>query len=277
MLEIVQSLSPKSFSIRMANFQTHLNGGIAVSGAVVLGLHGAGLVEPGKTLAYFALGVAGSLLPDIDADASRPVRVFFNLLGVTIAFALTLPLVDRFLPLDLALIWLGIFLGVRYLVLEVFTRLTVHRGIWHSWLGAAAAVLVTVNVAWWLLEQSARSSWIAGSMVGIGYLTHLLLDEIYSVDLLNSRVKRSFGTALKPFSLADPVSSVAMLAVVLGLAWLAPSLEGYPLAAPDLAQTLDPALEWGFTVFDRVLDQVKPYWHELTSWLEAAAASFESG
>jgi hypothetical protein len=39
-------------------------------------------------------------------------------------------------------------------------------------------------------------------MVGIGYLTHLVLDEFYSVDLFNRKIKRSFGTALKPFSLA---------------------------------------------------------------------------
>ena len=31
----------------------------------------------------------------------------------------------------------------------------------------------------------------------MGYLTHLILDEIYSVDVLDTRIKASFGTAVK--------------------------------------------------------------------------------
>ncbi len=36
-------------------------------------------------------------------------------------------------------------------------------------------------------------------MVTIGYIVHLVLDEIYSVDLKNRKIKKSFGTALKLF------------------------------------------------------------------------------
>ena len=85
-----------------------------------------------------------------------------------------------------------------------------------------AVSLAITDIAYWWMGEDARTAWGAGLMVGIGYLTHLVLDEVYSVDLLNSRVKRSFGTALKPFSLADPGSSFAMLVVVLALAWIAP-------------------------------------------------------
>ena len=56
----------------MADFHTHLNGGIFLSGASVVWLHGVGLVPTGQTLPLFALGVTGSLLPDIDADSSAP-------------------------------------------------------------------------------------------------------------------------------------------------------------------------------------------------------------
>lgn len=253
----------------MANFQIHLNGGILVSGALVLGLHGAGLVEPGTTLAYFALGVAGSLLPDIDSDTSKPVRAFFNVLGVAVAFALTLPLVEHLLPLDLALLWGGIFLTVRYLVLEAFTRLTVHRGIWHSWLGIAVSALATVNIAHWLFGQAPEGAWIAGLMVGLGYLTHLALDELYSVDLLNNRVKRSFGTALKPFSLADPRSSLGMLLAALVLAWLAPPLDWRPASLEGWSATLGERLSAALAA---LLDQLTPLWSNLGRWIEKALA-----
>ena len=58
-----------------------------------------------------------------------------------------------------------------------------------------------------------------------GYLTHLCLDEAASVDLLGNRVRRSFGTALKPFSVASPWASLAMLAGVLLLAITAPTAD----------------------------------------------------
>lgn len=206
----------------MANFKTHLNGGIFVSGGTVLALQGLGAVPQGQTLVLFALGVAGSLLPDVDADASAPVRAIFGALGAALAFAWTLPLVGRYPPLELAMIWAGLFLGVRFLLGEAFARFTVHRGIWHSWLAVGFSALAAANLAYWLLHLPAPAAWAAGLMVGLGYLTHLALDELFSVDLRNTGVRRSFGTALKPFSLKDPLSSLAMLAAVAALMWLAP-------------------------------------------------------
>ena len=64
----------------MADFQTHLYGGLVVSGVAVLSLHGSGLVTEGQTLMLFGLGVLGSLLPDIDADASLPVKEWERIL-----------------------------------------------------------------------------------------------------------------------------------------------------------------------------------------------------
>ena len=106
-----------------------------------------------------------------------------------------------------------------------FARFTVHRGIWHSWLGIAFATLATVDLAYWLLREPAQGAWVAGGMVGLGYFTHLCLDELSSVDLMSSRVSRSFGTALKPFSLSDPFSSLSMAAAVGALAWFAPAAD----------------------------------------------------
>jgi hypothetical protein len=40
-------------------------------------------------------------------------------------------------------------------------------------------------------------AWLAAGFMSIGFLTHLILDEIYSVDVMDTRIKASFGTALK--------------------------------------------------------------------------------
>jgi len=209
----------------VANFSAHLYGAAAVSSAASLGVYGLGWAGPELTQVLFFLGVAGGLLPDIDSDGSAPVRGFFTLLGVLTGFLVSFALVGHLAVVDLTLVWVGVFLLVRYGVFEAFARFTVHRGVWHSWLAAAFAGLAAANLAHHLFELPVWDAWLAGGFVTLGYLTHLCLDELASVDLLGRRVKRSFGTALKPFSLASPQATVAMLAGVLALAWLAPPVE----------------------------------------------------
>jgi hypothetical protein len=89
----------------------------------------------------------------------------------------------------------------------------------------AFAGLASANAAFHLAGLSPFESWLAGSFVALGYLTHLCLDEIASVDLLGNRVKRSFGSALKVFSLASPQASLGMLVAVIALSVSAPTLE----------------------------------------------------
>jgi hypothetical protein len=208
----------------MASFATHLYGAALVSSVAALSLYGNGLAGPQETQVCFILGVAGGLLPDIDADASKPVRGFFTLLAVVLAFFVAFTLVDSLTLLNVSLVWLGTFLLVRFGFFEAFARLTVHRGVWHSWLAVALASVVTANLAYWIFGTSERDAWLAGGFMGLGYVAHLSLDELASVDLWGHRVRRSFGTALKPFSLAAPWASLTMLIVVLALGYTAPSI-----------------------------------------------------
>jgi hypothetical protein len=60
-----------------------------------------------------------------------------------------------------------------------------------------------------------------------GFLTHLILDEIYSIDVHGVRLKKSFGTALKFYSTRGwwpNVSTYGKLVVLLVLAWGDPRL-----------------------------------------------------
>jgi len=208
----------------MANFAGHLYGAAAVSSVGALGVYSLGWTQPEQTQLLFLLGVAGGLLPDIDSDNSTPVRAFFTVLGVVSAFLVSFSLVGWFPVLQLALIWGATFVLVRYGVFEVFARFTVHRGVWHSWLGVAFAGLASTNAGFHLARLSAWDAWLVGGFVALGYVTHLLLDELASVDLLGNRVRRSFGTALKPFSVAHPWASLGMLAVVIALSIPAPTV-----------------------------------------------------
>ncbi|MCB2264351.1 MAG: metal-dependent hydrolase [Candidatus Thiosymbion ectosymbiont of Robbea hypermnestra] len=222
----------------MASFHGHLYGGAAVSAAAGLGVDSLGWARPDQVLALFVLGVAGGLLPDIDADNSTPVRILFTLLGVAAAFLVSLSLVDGISLVERILLWGAVFLLVRFGLFEAFARFTVHRGIWHSWLAGAFVTLGTVAAAYRLAGSSAWEAWLAGGFVALGYLTHLCLDEIASVDLRNNRVKRSFGTALKPFSLDSPAASVAMFLGALACFYLTPT------AAPVIAAVKGLHLDW---------------------------------
>lgn len=225
----------------MADFRTHLYGAAATGSLAALSVYTLGWSGPHYTLVLFLLAVAGGLLPDIDAPQSTPVRGFFSLLGVALAFAMTFPFAHRLPLMALAAIWTLVFLTVRFGIFSLFCRYTRHRGIWHSWLAALAAGLAGAALAFHVAGVGPWAAWLAGLFVTLGYLSHLLLDELASVDVQGRRLKRSLGSALKPFSLSSPGASLAMLAVVVLCAGLTPPLtpvlalaSHYGLNLPDL-------------------------------------------
>jgi len=196
----------------MADFRTHL--GVAAAGGAVVAHGGwqAGLWDAWQALPMLALVAFGGILPDIDADSSRAIRLVFNLLAVTAVVAGALLLQGRLSIGGLLLACGGLYLGVRHLAGALFARLTVHRGIWHSLLAAALCGLTTTALSHRLLAQPDVLAWGHGVALSLGFVLHLLLDELYSVDLTGARIKRSFGTALKPLDWRSPGNSLVMLA-----------------------------------------------------------------
>lgn len=205
----------------MANFRTHL-GVASVAGAAVAQCGWqAGQWSGWQALAVAALVAFGGILPDIDADQSQAIRLIFNILAVIAVVLAVLILQHRVTPAYLFAACGGIYLGVRYLAGAVFARFTVHRGLWHSLLAATVSGLSTTAISFSLLEQAERLAWIHGLMLMLGFVIHLALDELYSVDLTGARLKRSFGTALKLFSWQAPGSALMLVLVSAHLlSWL---------------------------------------------------------
>jgi hypothetical protein len=124
--------------------------------------------------------------------------------------------------LELVGIWAGTWLFVRWPLRLAFARFTVHRGIWHSLLmGLVVALAAGIAADGWL-GLPASTAWLVAGFVLLGYLTHLVLDEVASVDLLGRQVKRSFGSALKPASLRAWPASLALLGLGVLLLGLVP-------------------------------------------------------
>lgn len=195
----------------MANFKTHLLVAAGVSGIGALACMKAGIVGALETPWLLALGSFGGLLPDIDSDHSVPIRIAFNLLALALAFLALFAFASRYSVLELVAIWLGVFIGVRYVVLECFVRFTTHRGAVHSLLAAAFFGLSAVSLTRHLFNQSYAIAWLYGSFISFGFVIHLVLDEFFSVDLMNRRLKSSFGTALKLVSLKSWRGTLALL------------------------------------------------------------------
>lgn len=207
----------------MANFTTHIAVGIVVSGALATLTLAANVVTPGEILTLAFTGALGSVLPDIDLQKSRPSQAIFLGLGIFLAFAVLFKVGYQFSIAEMWLIWLATFVGVRFIGHNVFHRIAEHRGIFHSILAAAFFATLTSILYVFAFNSHPALAWLGGGFMFIGYITHLTLDELYSVDVYNERIKASFGTALKLIDMQRPYASGAMGAALALAIWFAPS------------------------------------------------------
>jgi hypothetical protein len=199
----------------MAGFKTH----IGFSGLLGIGYGGAAFVLydvplPTALLAGGLCTVSG-MLPDVDADTGRPLRE-------SMAFAaavVPMMMVDRFRALGfspelMVLAGAGVYLLIRFVVAHLLARYTVHRGMFHS----LPAAVIAGEVAFLLASGDVRLRIYKAGAVVIGYVAHLLLDELYSLEWRRGRLtlKRSFGTAIKLYSRSfwANVSAFAKLAIL---------------------------------------------------------------
>lgn len=206
----------------MANFSTHFSVAAIASGLTATAFLSADHISPSMAIWMAILGTIGGLLPDIDSDHSTSMKALFNLLAGFCCFILISHIYTQVTMLELLLYTSGLFITIRYAGKAIFERRTVHRGCCHSIAFIVLIALCCVHVSH-LIGHTNETSWLAGGFILFGGLVHLTLDEIYSVDLSNKRLKKSFGTALKPFSMANPIISLLQLAAIVLLFTTAPS------------------------------------------------------
>lgn len=181
----------------MANFTTHIAVGTLVSGALATVTLAADVVAPENLIAVTMAGMLGSVLPDIDLKDSRPSKAMFSGLAIFFSFVVLFSAADKLSIAEMFIAWLGTLVFVRYGAKAFFHSLSYHRGIWHSILAAVFCSVVTAIVYFWILRRHDGVAWLAAGFMFAGFLTHLILDEIYSVDVMDVRIKSSFGTAVK--------------------------------------------------------------------------------
>ena len=183
----------------MADFKTH----VATSTLLGVGYGSAAAVGFGFTgvegaLACCVTGIGG-MLPDLDSESGRPVREIF---GLTAALA-PMMLMRRLehwggTHEGAVLLAVLVYITIRYGGGIILGLLAVHRGMFHS-----IPALVIAAEATFLAYQSPsiRVKLLMAIGVAIGFASHLVLDEIYSVQWNGVRVKlkASAGSAVKLF------------------------------------------------------------------------------
>jgi hypothetical protein len=207
----------------MADFKVHLLSASAISGLVATSFFAAGIVSSQDVLLYSAMGTIGGILPDLDSDHSVPTQILFNFLGIAFAFLAMLTQIRKYSIAELLLIWLCIYIGIRYLAYKLFAKFTVHRGIIHSIPAGVLFWFATTALCSRVLHFTHFASWMSGFFVFIGYLIHLIFDEIYSVDLSHAEMKRSFGSAVKVASLQNMRSTLIVYLLIIAMFLMTPS------------------------------------------------------
>ncbi len=234
----------------MANFTTHIGAGTVQAGVLATLTLAADVVAPENLVAVTLAGVLGSVLPDIDLKDSRASKMMFAGLAVFSSFVVLFAFAEKYSVVELMVLWLGTLVSVRYGLHMLFHRLSVHRGVWHSLLAGAFFAAVTAIIMYYVLGRHEGVAWLGGGFLFLGYLQHLVLDEIYSVDVMNRRIKSSFGTALKLFDSRYRAASIAMVvAAALALYMTPPAktfLDGITQRSlwADLNQRLLPEDKW---------------------------------
>ena len=182
----------------MANFQTHLYGGILVGVSGMLASVHLGL-SPLITAPIVCLaGIFGGIAPDLDHDHGRPIRIMFTISAIVIPLFIIFR-TSRFHEswIEMFQTWCTLAFVIRFPVAWIFKKATTHRGIFHSIpaIGIFGAILYFLSDHDIHNKNTQAAIAISGS---VGYFTHLLLDELWSVDFNGAalRVKRSSGTAL---------------------------------------------------------------------------------
>jgi hypothetical protein len=207
--------------------QAHITGSSIVGVGYAAAAWYVGGLPPATCLLGGTVCTVAGMMPDLDSGPGTPMRE-------SVAFAaaiVPMMLLHRFhqmgMPMEaIILVGAALYAAIRFGATWLLEHYSIHRGMLHSLPAAAIAGQITFLA--FSHDDPMRRYFISGAVV-LGFLTHLVLDEIWSVrlGLFGSKVKKAFGTAMKFHGRVLWANIVTYVAVIaLGL-----------LAATDAART----------------------------------------
>jgi len=180
--------------------------------AVFAGLHWA------YATVAILLSTLGGLLPDLDSPSAVGLRGFTGILGLMASLLVwrSISELDRPPGFEFHL-WavMAAYVLVRHGLRRLMVRIAVHRGMCHS----VPTCGIWGALTYLLYPSDHLEIRIAMAIaVMLGFLSHLLLDELCSVDIQGVRVNKAFGTAFK-FWGPSALSTIFVYACLSLLSW----------------------------------------------------------
>jgi len=179
----------------VADFKTH------ITTSTVLGIgYAAGAYQffhvpaPTSMLAGVLCSVSG-MLPDLDSDSGIPLRESLAFAAACVPMMLSSRIPTGWTNEMIVLAGAGLYILVRFGIGKLLMKYTVHRGMFHS----IPAALIAGGVAFLLCATGDiyMRAFKAGGVL-IGFFSHLILDEIWSIRFKGGiGLKSSSGTAMK--------------------------------------------------------------------------------
>jgi hypothetical protein len=179
----------------MAGFKTHITTSTVLGAAYGTGAFMLGDAPwPTCVLGAGLCGVSG-MLPDLDSGPGVPLRESVSFTAAVVPLLL-IHRWQRFHldPETMVLAGALVYLLIRFGMGRLLKSVTVHRGMFHS----LPALAIVGELTYLICDH--ENPWARvffASAVMLGFASHLVLDEIWSIDFKHLRLKSSFGTAVK--------------------------------------------------------------------------------
>ena len=191
----------------MADFKTHISAGIVLSIIYSIAIASLNMISGGITLVFTAISmIVGSLLPDLDSDSGLPFKITFSFFGIIAGYFSLIWISVNYPDIGWRLLILtpfAVFIFIYFLVGWIFKKFTHHRGIFHSTPMMAISILATLFIANNFSNFEKSEKMLIAAATGIGFLGHLILDELYStINLVGGkfRSKKGLGNTFKLWS-----------------------------------------------------------------------------
>jgi hypothetical protein len=199
----------------LASFEQHVNIAVIATGVLVAPLHSSGLIDINQSLLMLTLGLIGGILPDLDSDNSKPIQGVFKMFSIFLPLIVLLFTSRGMSLVEMMLGWIISTLIIQLILFKIFLNLTTHRGIFHSIPMGILMGELTIYSFYTFFDMGIKLSVVSGFFIFYGFLIHLLLDEIFSINVIGLRMKRSFGTAFKLYDKQNKIGTISLYLLII--------------------------------------------------------------
>jgi hypothetical protein len=201
----------------MASFEQHLNTAVIVTGILIAPLHSADFITTQQAFIVLSLGLIGGILPDLDSDHSKPVKIVFKILSIFFPLLIIVSLAKNLPIFQIIIIWFVSGMILQQLFSQFFLKQTVHRGLFHTIPMGVLFAQLTLLLFFRVFQYDLKFSTIAAVFLFMGFMIHLLLDEFSSINALGLTIKKSFGTAFKLYARRNILGTLILYSMIIGL------------------------------------------------------------